>query len=211
MKPYLCRVEGGYNKVTNYQKYKKRWSVCNGCDLCKTRYSVVLWRGVLPCQVLFIGEAPGPSEDIVGRPFVGQAGSLLNNINHDAWEASGVPEIRFAITNILACYPGRKENGDFNKPTKDQATACRPRLIEFVQLAEPDAIVTLGQISRTYFPQEVCGSIPVTSICHPSHILREESTVTREIQYARCVNTITRVFKGLPHAKKGPHKKKANY
>jgi DNA polymerase len=58
---------------------------------------LVTARGHVPCDILIIGEAPGASEDIIGRPFVGPAGILLDDI----LEKSLDPDIRVAMTNLV--------------------------------------------------------------------------------------------------------------
>lgn len=67
--------------LTPWQKFKERWKGGCGSELCgKPKNKIVLARGQVPCDVLFIGEAPGASENIVGKPFVGPAGKLLDEI-----------------------------------------------------------------------------------------------------------------------------------
>ncbi len=65
---------------SKYQEYKKQWKGCKRCPLYKTRRKIVHCRGSLPCDIFFLGEAPGDSEDLLGKPFVGPAGKLLDRI-----------------------------------------------------------------------------------------------------------------------------------
>ena len=53
---------------------------CFNCDLSKTRHNVVFGSGSKTSKILFIGEAPGKDEDQSGKPFVGRAGKLLDEI-----------------------------------------------------------------------------------------------------------------------------------
>lgn len=71
--------------VSLYSSHVERWKDCGGCSLCDRRTRVVLYRGKVPCDVLFVGEAPGESEDVVGVPFVGPAGKLLDSMIQDAF------------------------------------------------------------------------------------------------------------------------------
>jgi uracil-DNA glycosylase family 4 len=70
--------------MTRFQLFCQKWGEGCGSTQCAGANRVVLVRGSVPCDVLFIGEAPGQSEDVVGRPFVGPAGKLLDRIIEDA-------------------------------------------------------------------------------------------------------------------------------
>lgn len=65
---------------TPLQAHLSRWSHGCGGPCCKAAKHVCLVRGTVPCDLLFVGEAPGSSEDVIGRPFVGPAGQLLDEI-----------------------------------------------------------------------------------------------------------------------------------
>ena len=53
---------------------------CNKCSLCKTRKNLVFGIGCKESKVLFVGEGPGENEDLIGEPFVGKAGRLLDEM-----------------------------------------------------------------------------------------------------------------------------------
>ena len=100
--------------MTPYQRHKAKWKDCNGCELARQRKRVVLVRGYLPCQVLFIGEAPGSSEDLLGKPFIGPAGKLFDRIL-----AESLPQgCRFALTNLVGCFPREAKRAGINAPPK---------------------------------------------------------------------------------------------
>ena len=63
-----------------YQSHCEKWQDGCGAEICELANKVVLCRGRLPCDVLFIGEAPGESENVIGLPFVGPAGKLLDKM-----------------------------------------------------------------------------------------------------------------------------------
>ena len=65
---------------SKYQLFVGKWGNCNHCYLCETREKIVLARGNVPADILFIGEAPGEGEDSTGVPFIGPAGRLLDEI-----------------------------------------------------------------------------------------------------------------------------------
>lgn len=168
-----------------------RWQACKLCPLCETRKSVVLFRGYLPCDVLFVGEAPGPSENALGFPFVGDAGILFDKLLEAAYEQAGIycpipPDhppllgkrfsLTWGITNIVACIPRQPPPGEelgsgtFREPTKEEAAACRPRLIELILVANPRLIVTLGKFANKHLPADTAAA--VCNLIHPSHINR---------------------------------------
>ena len=153
--------------MTPYQKHVKKWSSCKLCKLCETRDKVVLCRGKLPCDVLFIGEGPGPSEDAIGLPFVGPAGKLLDDMIFQAREKAGhvvdtgetnergdfiegwaPADLRLAFTNIVACIPKDDSDKPYVDPQEWAIEACRERLIELVHIAQPKLVILVGKISK---------------------------------------------------------------
>lgn len=156
-----------------YQAHIRRWDGCALCDLCGFRDQMVLFRGRLPCDILFIGEAPGHEEDRQGYPFVGRAGEVLqaaiDALNVEL-EEFGLGQLSYGITNVVACFPGKDAKNRFNKPTEEHADACRDRLEEMVELASPKLVILLGQV-----PLEFCSKIlgyRTLHVYHPSYILR---------------------------------------
>lgn len=61
-------------------RYTSKWSKCTRCSLYESTRTRPIMRGRIPFDVLLVGEAPGESEDLLGEPFVGQAGKLLDHI-----------------------------------------------------------------------------------------------------------------------------------
>lgn len=132
--------------MTKFQQHLATWSNCTACSLCERRSKVVLVRGVLPAEVLFIGEAPGESENVIGRPFVGPAGKLLDTI---IYEALG-DNYRYALTNLVACIPYDETGNKAGEPEKEAIQACAPRLGEIVRIAKPKLIVRVGSLSKKW-------------------------------------------------------------
>lgn len=132
--------------MTRFQQHLATWSNCKSCKLCEGRSKVVLVRGVLPADILFCGEAPGESENVIGRPFVGPAGKLLDTI---IWEAIG-ENYRYALTNLVACIPYDETGTKAGEPDKEAITACAPRLAEIVRIAKPKIIVRVGSLAKKW-------------------------------------------------------------
>jgi len=108
---------------------------CKKCDLCKTRKNSVPGKGSKNAQIIFVGEAPGRTEDINGEPFVGLAGKKLTN----ALENAGLTREMVYITNIVKCRP--PEN---RQPTDNETKECRAYLENEFSLIKPNIICLLG-------------------------------------------------------------------
>jgi uracil-DNA glycosylase family 4 len=114
---------------------------CTRCPLAATRISAVPGEGPVPARILFIGEAPGRNEDKQGRPFVGRAGSILD----DLLAGIGVARDEVFITNIVKCRPPGNRD-----PTTAEIEACRPYLERQIALIRPEVIVTLGRFAMRW-------------------------------------------------------------
>ena len=152
-----------------YSNHLLNWKACTLCSLQETRAKVVLFSGSIPCDVLFVGEAPGVSEDVIGRPFVGPAGKLLHRI-------IGVADpdyLKLAYTNLIACIPLDETGTKVSEPPKKAIAACKPRLKEILSLCKPKAVVAVGKIPHKHIQTLVDFEVRrVTAIIHPAAILR---------------------------------------
>lgn len=180
----------------NYKEHRAKWNNCQNCSLCETRKHVVLGRGQLPCDVLFVGEAPGASEDVLGQPFQGPAGQLLDKIITNAIKGRNVA---LAFTNVVACLPVGEDGKKADEPEIESIEACRDRLTEFVVLAKPRAIVLVGKLSEKYIPMateriEREANTPAViwkKIIHPSAILKLKNKQPEQIGLLIQTCTIT--------------------
>lgn len=186
--------------MSDWLAHVGKWKDCQRCPLGRQRHRICLARGDVPCDVLFIGEAPGASEDAIGLPFVGPAGDLLESIlanaflplalcatcgalrsrDGDDWvcagghrrrDGHGGRDVSCARTNLVACFPKEaKARGD-NEPERGEVMACRPRLHEFVNLARPRLLVCVGALSAQYVAARP--GLPRLEIDHPAWMLRQ--------------------------------------
>lgn len=108
---------------------------CTQCRLSETRTNAVPGEGSVTARIMFVGEGPGQREDASGRPFVGQAGKLLNLL----LEQAGIPREDVFITNIVKCRP--PEN---RVPLADEVLACNDYLMAQIATIEPKFICPLG-------------------------------------------------------------------
>lgn len=183
--------------LTPLQRHFKRWENCIACPLCETRKHVVLLRGVAPCDVLFIGEAPGKSEDNLGSPFVGPAGQLLDRII----ERSGFNQSRLtkAFTNLIACIPlDPYSKKKVDEPSEESIDACQDRLEEVVLLCRPRAIICVGDLAAKYVPKRFGTNHAerFDKIIHPAAILRADVT-KQELLARRAAVSIEDVVRAL--------------
>jgi len=123
------------------QLLKQQILNCKKCDLHKIRTNPVIGEGSPDAGIMFIGEAPGFNEDKQGKPFVGRAGKifdeLLNSIN--------LKREKIYITNILKCRPPNNRN-----PTQEEIKICSPYLNEQIDIIKPKVICCLGNFSTDY-------------------------------------------------------------
>lgn len=153
-----------------------------GCVLCRLHHSrtqVVFGEGPVPCDLMFVGEAPGEVEDAQGRPFVGPAGRKLDEI----LASVGLEREAVYITNTVKCRPPNNR-----LPQKDEMETCWPYLEVQIKHLKPRIIVTLGNAPT----QLLLGSgqgitkvrgqffkwrdgVLVFPMFHPSYLLRNPS------------------------------------
>jgi len=111
---------------------------CQECPLGSTRTNFVFGLGNPNADIVFVGEAPGEKEDLVGEPFVGRAGKLLDKI----LAAIDLTREDIYICNVLKCRP--PQNRD---PLPSEVNSCEPHLKTQLLLINPKLIVALGRVS----------------------------------------------------------------
>ena len=115
---------------------------CQRCRLGATRKRAVPGDGPRRAAIMFVGEAPGFWENEEGRPFVGQAGRLLEEL----LAGIGLQRDQVYITNVLKCRPPNNRD-----PLPDELAACSDYLDRQIQYIQPRLIVTLGRFSMAKF------------------------------------------------------------
>ena len=124
----------------------------NRCELCPqlvaSRSQVVFGSGNADAQLMFVGEAPGASEDRDGVPFVGASGKLLG----DLLAAIGTTRDEVYIANVLKCRP--PENRD---PRSDEIGNCSRFLRGQIELVAPIVVVTLGNFATKLLREDEAG------------------------------------------------------
>jgi uracil-DNA glycosylase len=151
--------------------------------LAKSGTNIVISRGNPNAKLMIIGEAPGPQENIQGKPFVGKAGQLLDKIlqagNFD-------PEKDVYITNSVFRMPPGDDGSNFRKPNDKEIDFYRPFVFEVIRQVDPLIMLLTGNVAC----QSILGKTGITSlrgkwieqdgrwimpIFHPSYLLRNQS------------------------------------
>jgi len=114
---------------------------CKKCSLYKTRNKPVVGDGSVNAKILFVGEAPGYNEDLQGKPFVGKAGKILDEL----LESIGLQRDEVYIANILKDRPPNNRN-----PLASEIKACTEYLDKQMQIIQPKIIVPLGNFATSY-------------------------------------------------------------
>ena len=158
-------------------------AACRRCPLGATRTNAVPGEGHPDTEVVFVGEGPGFNEDQQGRPFVGAAGTLLNDLLRQiGWRRDEV-----FITNVVKCRPPANRD-----PEPHEIAACAPYLERQLAVLDPALVVTLGRHSlQTFRPGTRIGQVhgtvqptdPATgaanadsfAMYHPAAALRQNS------------------------------------
>jgi DNA polymerase len=162
--------------VLKLNKIKEKVKNCKKCSLHETRNSIVFGDGYLNRPWMFIGEAPGESEDVSGKPFVGAAGKLLDKM---ILAMKLKRDKNTYITNVIKCRPPHNRN-----PNPIEINNCQNYLSEQINLINPLIIITLGKIAansilKNDLPLNVLrgkihhyNNIAVLCTYHPSYLLR---------------------------------------
>jgi len=111
---------------------------CTKCRLAQGRTQVVFGVGDPSADLMFVGEAPGYHEDQQGKPFVGQAGKLLDNL----LAGIGLQRDQVYVANVLKCRPPGNRD-----PQPDEIEACESHLFRQISLIEPKVVATLGNFA----------------------------------------------------------------
>ena len=164
------------NKIVLWSDLLKDCMNCEKCALYKTKTKTVFGKGSHEAKIMFIGEAPGESEDREGLLFVGRAGKLLDK--YMAYFDLSLDNVY--IANILKCRPPNNRD-----PEESEQDSCIDYLRAQTKLIDPKIIVCLGRIAAmriikpdfritsehgTWFKK---GDIYMTAVYHPSALLRD--------------------------------------
>jgi uracil-DNA glycosylase len=181
---------------------------CQACDLWARGTQTVFGEGHRRAELMFVGEQPGDSEDLEGRPFVGPAGKLLDRV----LEEVGIDRDAVYVTNVVKHFKWepRGKRRIHKKPNASEIAACRPWLDAEIELVKPRAIVCLGATAAQallgrqfrltahrgdFIPSSLAPLL--TATVHPSSILRAPDDETRRRERAAFAADLQRVAEAL--------------
>jgi len=178
---------------------------CTRCPLSRTRTKPVPGEGSPNAKVMFVGEGPGRNEDIEGRPFVGRAGDLLNEL----LALIKLNRESVHVTNIVKCRPTtasqpaeqQPHKAKDRRPTSEEIDACTPYLERQIDLIQPNIICTLGDtatrfileryrlkagnISKLHGRIYTAGNLKIVPMYHPAaalHTAQLKATMQRDFR-----------------------------
>ncbi len=172
-----CSSDIEKNSLTSL---KNEVSECSKCMLASTRDKIVFGSGNLNSKLMIIGEAPGKDEDLMGEPFVGRAGKLLDEILF----SMGVTRESVYITNTVKCRPPQNRN-----PLLEEIESCSDYLNKQIESINPSIIILLGKVaanrmlgieeSMSKLRQRIfnheSANTPMIVFYHPAYLLRSPS------------------------------------
>jgi DNA polymerase len=163
---------------------------CTACELYRDATQVVFGSGPASAPMMLVAEQPGDVEDIEGEPFVGPAGSVLDQALADA----GVLAKAYYLTNVVKHFRWKPSGSRrlHQSPATRHIRACLPWLEAELAKVDPDVIVCLGAVaSQALLGREFrvtkdhgrvleWGAYPVVATIHPSAVLRAAEPEERE-------------------------------
>ncbi|MFW5661608.1 MAG: UdgX family uracil-DNA binding protein, partial [Oceanicaulis sp.] len=177
-------------------------SRCERCPLYQGASQTVFGEGPPDARLMLVGEQPGDTEDIAGRPFVGPAGQLLDR----SLDLAGLDRSQLYLTNAVKHfkYERRGKRRIHQRPTSGEIDHCRWWLDLEREHVDPEVIVALGaSAARGVFGLSVkisevrgepldLGGRPALVTVHPSYLLRLPDPVRRAEEEARFVEDLKR-------------------
>jgi DNA polymerase len=182
---------GPLTALTTLEQVAEAVAACTRCPLYATATHPVPGEGSATASLVCVGEAPGATEDATGRPFVGQAGKLLDKI----LAAIQLRREDVFICNVLKHRPPSNRN-----PLPDEVTACSPYLVRQLDIIRPKVVVALGTYAAQTLLQtkdsigKLRGAVhryygvPLIVTYHPAALLRNPAwkrPTWEDVQYAR--------------------------
>jgi DNA polymerase len=166
-------------------------SLCSGCALAATARNHVPGEGNPSARFVVVGEAPGATEDELGRPFVGKSGDLLTKI---------LDAVKFKREDVFICNVLKHRPPGNRNPSASEIAACRPFLLRQLEILRPKVILALGTFAaktllETDSPigklrgiEHRYHGIPLVATYHPAALLRNPNwkrPAWEDVQLAR--------------------------
>lgn len=133
---------------TRLVRLKTLHAQLDACTLCPKMIGPVVHGPPTLSKVVLVGQAPGPREGALGRPFAWTAGRTLFR-----WfeESMGLEEATFRerifITAVARCFPGKANGGGDRRPDFDEIARCRTYLGGEVEILQPELVIAVGALA----------------------------------------------------------------
>jgi DNA polymerase len=166
---------GGPSPYATLEELSTAVSTCTLCPLYRDAKNPVPGEGNPNADFMCVGEAPGATEDELGRPFVGQAGQLLDKI---------LAAIKLARSDVYICNVLKHRPPGNRNPMPDEVQACSPYLLRQIELIQPRVIVAFGTFAAQTLLNTRDGigklrgkvhryyGVPLVVTYHPAALLR---------------------------------------
>lgn len=187
---------------------------CRACRLWERGTQTVFGSGSRRARVVLVGEQPGDREDLVGKPFVGPAGRVLD----EALDAAGIDRETAYLTNVVKhfSWEERGKRRIHKKPKADEIRACRPWLEAELAAIRPELVICLGAtaaqalLGTGFRVTEERGKVLSSSLAprvlatvHPSSILRAPDAESREEEMQSFIADLTIAARAMRERRRG--------
>jgi DNA polymerase len=181
---------------------------CRRCELYEKATQTVFGQGPAGAELVLVGEQPGDKEDLAGKPFVGPAGRILDEV----LERAGVRREDVYLTNAVKHFrwQARGKRRLHDTPRAPEVTACQPWLESELAAIEPNGVLAMGAVAtRSLFGTKVKVTrnrgrlldspyAPIAAVTiHPSAVLRVRDREERHEALAGMVEDLELVLSGL--------------
>ena len=122
-------------KIKNLENLKKEINSIENCKLKENASKIVFSDGNTQSPIMIVGEGPGQKEDELGKPFVGDAGSLLNKM----LKAINIEREKVYITNVVNYRPPNNR-----KPETSEINRYSKFLKEHISIIDPQILILMG-------------------------------------------------------------------
>ena len=168
------------NSLLKLEILKKKIETIQNCDLNKNASKIVFGDGDIQSSIMIIGEGPGQKEDELGKPFVGDAGNLLNKM----LKAIKIERQKIYITNVVNYRPPNNR-----KPEQSEINRYSEYLKEHIAIIDPKILILMGSTAmeailgsnkkiskeRRQWKEVIIGkkNYKVIVTFHPAYLLRK--------------------------------------
>ena len=182
--------------ASNLSELRAQASACQRCPLHRDATQTVCGEGPADARVVFVGEQPGDHEDLAGRPFVGPAGRVFDEVIEEA----GIEREKLYVTNAVKHFKftPRGKRRLHQRPNVGEISACRWWVEQELSMVKPNLVVAMGATAAHSLLGQ---AIPVTQMrgqvvtrddglrvfltIHPSFILRIQDQGEAKAERAR--------------------------